>query len=415
MRRLRRVVCAASDGLLSAAPLSAFASTLHSSLMTEIAIPFFRPAIGEDDIEAVTTALRSGWLTSAGNVRQFEAELAVAAGARHVNVVNSATAAMHLALAAWGVGPGDEVITTPYTFVSTATVAVHCGARVVFADVREGDFNIDPEQIERAVTPRTKAIIPVHFAGEPCRMDEIMDIARRHGLKVLEDAAHAIGSAYRGRPIGSIGDATAFSFYATKNITTGEGGALATDDEDLSNRVRELTLHGLNRDAWNRYGPGGNWRYDVASFGFKDNMTDFAAALGRSQLRKIDQLREARTRVVQRYFANLGGEERLRLPSFDEANQQAWHLFVVRVQESSAVPRDEVIRQLAARGIQTSVHFIPVHTFSAYQSLGEWKEGDFPVAERCFAGAISLPLFPTMTDAEVDTVSEALLEIVRGG
>jgi dTDP-4-amino-4,6-dideoxygalactose transaminase len=245
-------------------------------------------------------------------------------------------------------------------------------------------------------------------------MDAIMEIAARHRLKVLEDAAHAIGSAYRGRPIGSIGDATAFSFYATKNITTGEGGALATDDESLSQRVRELTLHGMTRDAWNRYDPGGNWRYDIVNFGFKDNMTDYAAALGRSQLKKLERFRVARTRAVQRYFANLRQEEHLQLPAFDEANLQAWHLFVVRVRDSAPISRDDVIRALAARGIQASVHFIPVHTFQAYGSLGEWREGDFPVAEAASRRAISLPLFPSMTEQEVDTVSEALREILRG-
>jgi dTDP-4-amino-4,6-dideoxygalactose transaminase len=380
--------------------------------VTEQRIPFFRPSIDEADIAAVTETLRSGWLTSAGNVRALEEEVEAYCGAKYVNAVNSATAAMHLALRAWGIGPGDEVITTPYTFVSTATVIVHTGAAPVFADIRWGDFNIDPEQVERAVTPRTKAIIPVHFAGEACQMDSIMDIARRHGLKVLEDAAHAIGTAYRGRMVGSIGDATAFSFYATKNITTGEGGALATDDQELSERVRVLTLHGMSRDAWKRYDAGGSWRYDVTDFGFKDNLTDFAAALGRSQLGRIDALMEGRTAAVQRYFANLADEEHLELPAFDEANRHAWHLFVVRIRDSSPVDRDDVIRALAQRGIGTSVHFIPVHYHSVYRQLGRWQEGDFPVAERAFAGAISLPLYPAMTAAEVDTVTEALREIL---
>jgi dTDP-4-amino-4,6-dideoxygalactose transaminase len=244
-------------------------------------------------------------------------------------------------------------------------------------------------------------------------MDPILEIARPRGIKVLEDAAHAIGAAYHGRPVGSIGDATAFSFYATKNITTGEGGALATDDEDLSSRVRQLTLHGMTKDAWNRYDPGGSWRYDIVNFGFKDNMTDFAAALGRSQLSRMDELRERRTHIVQRYFANLAGEEHLQLPSFDESNQHAWHLFVVRVRDSSPVPRDDVIRELGRRGIQASVHFIPIHTFAAYQGLGDWREGDFPVAERCFKGAITLPLFPSMTDEQCDRVCQALREILH--
>jgi dTDP-4-amino-4,6-dideoxygalactose transaminase len=382
--------------------------------MSGFRIPFFKPAVDEDDIAAVAEALRSGWLTSGPNVGAFEQELAAACSARHVNAVNSCTAAMHLALAAWGLGPGDEVITTAYTFSATATVIVHTGARPVLVDVREHDVNIDPALVEAAITPRTKAIVPVHFAGEPCDMDALMDIAHQHNLKVLEDAAHAIGSAYHGRPIGSIGDATAFSFYATKNITTGEGGALATGDEQLSERVRQLTLHGMTRDAWRRYDAGGSWRYDVAAFGFKDNLTDMAAALGRSQLRKLDTFIEARSRAVARYFVNLRDEEHLVLPRFDEANRQAWHLFLVRVRDTAPVGRDDVIRGLAERGIGTSVHFIPLHFHSAYRGLGEWREGDFPVAERVFRGAISLPLFPTMTDAEVDDVCQAIRELLRG-
>lgn len=383
--------------------------------MTELRIPFFKPAVDEDDIQAVASTMRSGWLTSGPNVRALEAELAEYTGATCVNAVNSCTAAMHLALRAWGIGPGDEVITTPYTFSATANVIVHTGATPVLADIRERDANIDPAAIERAITPRTKVIMPVHFAGEPCAMDEIMDIARRHNLVVLEDAAHAVGARYGDRPIGSIGDATAFSFYATKNMTTAEGGALATEDQALAERMKVLTLHGMTKDAWNRYDAGGSWRYDIVEFGFKDNLTDMAAALGRSQLRKLDWLTEQRTRVVQRYFANLRDEEHLILPGFDEANHQAWHLFVIRVKnEQSPVQRDDVIRKLAERGIGTSVHFIPLHLFTAYQKLGPYKPGDFPVAEHYFEGAISLPLYPTMTDAEVDEVTTALRDILRG-
>lgn len=382
--------------------------------MAELRIPFFRPSISEEDVAAVAETLRSGWLTSAGNVKALEAELATECGAGFVNAVNSATAALHLCLEAWDIGPGDEVITTPYTFVATATTIIHAGADVVFADVRDHDLNIDPAAVELAITPRTKAIVPVHFAGQPCDMDAIMGIARAHGLKVLEDAAHAIGAAYRGRPIGSIGDATAFSFYATKNMTTGEGGALATNDEQLSERVRRLTLHGMNKDAWNRYGPCGSWRYDITEFGFKDNLTDTAAALGRSQLRRLEQLRQGREAAVQRYFANLRGEEHLQLPGFSEGDTHAWHLFMVRVKPSAPVQRDEVIVRMAERGIGCSVHFIPVHTFAAYRALGRWREGDFPVAENAFRGAISLPLFPDMTAAEVDIVCEELRAALRG-
>lgn len=382
--------------------------------MAELRIPFFRPSIDDLDVDAVAETLRSGWLTSGPNVKELEAELADYCGATYVNAVNSCTAAMHLCLAAWGIGPGDEVITTVYTFSATATVIVHCGATPVLVDIRDRDFNIDPEAIERAITPRTKAIIPVHFGGEPCRMDDIMDIARRHGLKVMEDAAHSIGTLYRGRHVGSISDAAAFSFYANKNITTGEGGALATNDEELSERVRVLTLHGMTKDAWNRFDAGGSWRYDIKEFGFKDNLTDLAAALGRTQLKKIERLLDGRARVAARYFENLRDEEHLILPGFDEENRHAWHLFVVRVKnEQSPVQRDDVIRRLAERGIGTSVHYIPLHYHTAYKNLGRWSPGDFPVAEKIFEGAISLPIYPDMTNDEVDYVCDSLRDILH--
>lgn len=382
--------------------------------MVEIRVPFARPSIDEADVAAVVKSLTSGWLTSGPNVAALETELAEYTGAKFVNAVNSCTAAMHLALRAWDIGPGDEVITTPYTFSATGTVIVHTGAMPVFADIRERDANIDPEAIERAITPRTKAIIPVHFAGEPCDMDAICDIANRHGLKVLEDAAHAIGTRYKGTPIGVHGDAVAFSFYANKTMTTGEGGALASDDEEFSNRVRVLTLHGMTRDAWKRYDAGGNWRYDIVEFGEKDNLTDLAGALGRQQLNRLEAFIEARTRAAQRYFANLADEEHIILPHFAEENRTAWHLFVIRIKDSSPVPRDEVIRRLAERGIQTSVHFIPLHYFTAYKKLGRWQQGDFPVAERFHEGAISLPMYADLTDEMVDEVCTALRDILRG-
>ncbi len=381
--------------------------------MVELRIPFFRPDVDEDDIAAVTETLRGGWLTSGPNVAAFEEELAAYTGAEHAVVVNSCTAAMHLALVGWDIGEGDEVITTPYTFSSTVSVILQTGARPVLVDIRSPDRNIDPEQIGRAVTPRTKAILPVHFGGEPCAMDEILEIAKSRDLKVLEDAAHAIGSAYRGRRVGAIGDATAFSFYATKSVTTGEGGALTTNDEELAARVRSLSLHGMTRDAWGRYDRSGSWRYDVAEIGFKDNLPDPAAALGRSQLRKAERLRAQRAAAVERYCEHLAEEEHLRVPRGSPDNESAWHLFVVHLEPNAPVARDEVIRGLAERGIQASVHFIPIHHLSAFRRLELWGEGDFPVADAAFAGAISLPLFPAMTPSEVDEVCAALREILR--
>ena len=382
--------------------------------MAEHRIPFVKVQLDDADIQAVEGVLRSGWLTTASQVKALEEELAAYTGAKFVNAVNSATAAMHLALAAWDVGPGDEVITSPYTFTATANVVIHCGATPVLVDVRESDANMDPELIERAITPNTKVILPIHIAGEPCDMDAIMDIASRHNLKVLEDAAHAIGTIYKGRPVGSVSDAAAFSFYANKTMTTGEGGALATDDEELSLRVRRLTLHGMSRDAYNRYGAGGTWRYDIEEFGFKDNLTDIAAALGRTQLQKLESFIEERTRVAQRYFANLRDEEHLILPAFTEENRHPWHIFMIRVKDTAPVTRDEVIAGLTERGIGTSVHFIPLHYHTAYKKLGRWQEGDFPVAERFFAGEITLPMYPELTNAEVDDVCQALREILHG-
>lgn len=382
--------------------------------MAEQRIPYVKVQLDDDDIAAVEGVLRSGWLTTASQVKALEEELCAYTGAKFVNAVNSATAAMHLCLAAWDLSPGDEVITTPYTFTATANVVIHCGATPVLVDVLDGTANIDPAAVERAITPKTKVILPVHIAGEPCDMDALMALARPRGIKVLEDAAHAIGSLYRGRPIGAVSDAAAFSFYANKTMTTGEGGALATGDEELSTRVRRLTLHGMSRDAYNRYGAGGSWRYDIEEFGFKDNLTDIAAALGRAQLTKLESFIEGRTRVAQRYFANLRDEEHIILPSFSEENRQPWHLFMIRIKnEASPVQRDDVITQLGERGIGTSVHFIPLHYHSAYQRLGRWAKGDFPVAERFFEGEISLPMYPAMTNAEVDEVCEALREILH--
>ena len=381
--------------------------------MVELKIPFVKVELDEGDIAAVEGVLRSGWLTTASQVKALEEELATYTGAKYVNAVNSATAAMHLCLAAWDLGPGDEVITTPYTFTATANVVIHTGATPVLVDVREADANIDPELIERAITPNTRVILPVHISGEPCDMDAIMDIARRHNLKVLEDAAHAIGTFYRGRPCGSLSDAAAFSFYANKTMTTGEGGALATDDEELSARVRKLTLHGMSKDAYNRYGAGGTWRYDIEEFGFKDNLTDIAAALGRSQLGRLEQFIEERTRVAQRYIANLRDEPDIILPAFSEENRHPWHIFMVRVRDGAGATRDDIIRGLSERGIGTSVHFIPLHYHTAYKKLGRWKEGDFPVAERFFAGEVTLPMYPGLSNAEVDEVCQAIREILH--
>lgn len=376
-------------------------------------IPFFRPAIGDEEINEVVDSLRSGWLTTGPKVARLEEDFRSYVGSRHAIAVNSGTAAMHLALAAAGIGEGDEVITTPLTFASTVMVIHHQGATPVLADVSIDDYNIDPAAIERCVTPRTRAIMPVHYAGQPCRMDEILSIASRHNLLVIEDAAHAIGASYRGRPVGSLGDATAFSFYATKNMTTGEGGMVTTDNDELAEKVRLLTLHGMSRDAWRRYEARGSWYYEIVLPGFKYNMTDLQAAIGIHQLAKIERLTEARRRVAELYTSLLGHLEELRLPATRPDVVHAWHLYPIWLDTSQlTLDRAGFIEQLRQRGILPSVHFIPIHHHPWFQQEYGWRPGDFPVTDRIYEGLVSLPLYPQMTENEAWRVAQAVIDII---
>jgi dTDP-4-amino-4,6-dideoxygalactose transaminase len=375
-------------------------------------LPFHRASIGEEEMHAVLEVLQSGWLTSGPKVTAFESAFAGSIGATHALAVNSCTAALHLALAACGIGDGDEVIVPTMTFAATGEVVQYLKARPVLVDCAEKSFHIDPQQIEQAVTPRTRAIIPVHYAGYPCEMDAIMDIACSRGLKVIEDAAHAFPASYKGRMIGNIGDITCFSFYATKTITTGEGGMMTTENSEYAERIRKLALHGISRDAWNRYTAKGTWRYDIIEAGFKYNLSDLQAALGLSQLAKADRLRDRRSAIAKRYSLGLTSLNAFSPPP--EANDEghAWHLYVVRVNPGCLrIGRDQVIEELKAREIGTSVHFIPLHLHSLYQKSLGYRAGQFPNAERHFAHAISLPLFPDMTDEEIDRVITALGEI----
>ena len=376
-------------------------------------LSFSPPSIGPEEIEAVVETLRSDWITTGPKTQRFEAAFAEHAGAPYALAVNSCTAAMHLALAAWGIGPGDEVITTPYTFCSTANVILHVGARPVLADVCPDDLTIDPAAIAAAITPRTKAILPVHFAGQPGRMDDLLALAARHGLLVLEDAAHAVGARYRGRPVGSLGDATAFSFYATKNLTTAEGGMLTTADAALAERARRLGLHGMSRDAWKRYSVEGSWFYEVVEAGFKYNMTDIQAALGLVQLGKQPVFQARRAAIVAAYAAGLGDLPALQLPTARPEVDHAWHLYGIRLRPGALrITRAEAIEELRRRNIGASVHFIPLNLHPYYREHLGWAPGQFPVAEAAYAGAISLPLHPRLTDADVADVVAAVREIV---
>ena len=395
--------------------------------MNDEPVPFHRPSITSAERDAILGVLDSGWLTTGSRARAFEDAFAAFVGSRHAVALNSATAALHLALVGRGVGAGDEIIIPTYTFASCGEVIQYCGARPVLVDVEPGRLTMDPARTESAVTDRTRVLMPVHFAGLSADVRALQAVASGHGLDVIEDAAHAFPTrvaAAGGRFAGTFGVAGAFSFYATKTITTGEGGMLVTDDDALAADVRQLSLHGISRDAWKRYAADGSWYYEIERLGFKDNMTDLAAALGLAQLSRADEMREARERVARRYLAELASlEDRLQLPEAGAPGEHAWHLFVVRLRSDAALGdvradgdlrsrRASVIDRLRSVGIGTSVHFIPLHRHPLYRDMG-WRPDQFPVAERAYAGAISLPIFPDMTEDQVDRVIEALAAAVR--
>ena len=376
-------------------------------------IPFHQPSIDERDIDAVTEVLHSGWITSGPRTREFEREFAEHVGASHAVAVNSCTAALHLALAGEDLGPGDEVITTPYTFIATVEAICYLGARPVLVDIEPVTRNIDPSAIEERITERTKAIVPVHIAGLPCDMDPILEIAERHGLAVIEDAAHSLPASYKGRSIGSIGKATCFSFYATKNLTTAEGGMVTTSNPELAERYRRMSLHGIDKSGWKRYEFGGSWFYDVQEMGYKYNLTDMAAAIGLTQLEKLDQFDRRRCEIADRYARRLHGIEGLELPHTLPDRHHAWHLYIIGVTGRCGSSRDELIQRLSEQGVATSVHFIPVHYHSYYGRQLGYRRGEFPHAESAFQRAVSLPLYPAMADEDVDYVADAVRRILR--
>ena len=377
-------------------------------------LPFHRPCIDQEEIDAVVETLRSGWLTMGPKTRAFEEAFAASVGAPCAVAVSSATAGLHLGLDGLGVGPGDEVLVPTLTFTSTAATVLHTGARPRLVDCEPDTLNLSVADALRKWTPRTKAIVPVHFAGHPCDMDAIQDAARAHGTAVMEDAAHALPASYRQRTIGTIGDLTVFSFYATKNLTTGEGGMVTTADEALADRLRARRLHGMTRDAWRRYSKEGSWRYDVGYPGFKYNMTDLNAAMGLVQLKRLATLQAARQRIVEQYRAALADVDAVELPTCRPDVQHAWHLFVVRVRPHCLrIDRDQVIQELTEAGIGTSVHFIPLHEHSYYREALGVSAAELPEATAQWQRIISLPLYPGMKAGDVDRVADALRAIAR--
>jgi dTDP-4-amino-4,6-dideoxygalactose transaminase len=377
-------------------------------------IPYNRPSIGEDEIAEVVDTLRSGWLTTGPKVARFEEAFRAYVGAPHAIGVSSCTAGLFLALAAAGIGPGDEVITTPFTFCATVNVIVQQGATPVLVDISPDDYNINPDLIEAWITPRTRAIIPVHYGGQPCRMDEILDIARRHQLLVIEDAAHAHGARYNGRLIGGFGDVAVFSFYATKNMTTGEGGMVTSHLEPLAERIRLLSNHGMDANAKHRYDARGSWYYEVLAPGYKYNLTDIQAALGLHQLRQLESFLARRTEIAARYSEAFSTIDRVLVPRARPEVRHTWHLYPIQVQTGgNASARDRFIARLRDRGIGTSVHFIPIHYHPYYREGFGFRKGDFPVCEAVYEGIISLPLYPRLTDEEVERVIDAVREAAR--
>ena len=375
-------------------------------------LPFAPPLIGEEEINEVVATLRSGWITTGPKTKRFETNLAAYLGASGALALNSCTAALHTALVTLGVGPGDEVITTPLTFAASVNVIEHVGARPVLVDVEADTLNIDTAMVERAITPRTKAIIPVHFAGHPVDLDPLYDAAQRRGLAVLEDAAHALAARYKGRLIGSGENPVAFSFYATKNLTTGEGGMLTGSPEFLE-RARLISLHGMSRDAWKRYDKGGKWYYEVLYPGFKYNMTDIQAALGLWQLKKLPGFEERRRAVVALYDQAFAQEDALETPVERPEVEHAWHLYVLRLRlEALRIDRDQFIEELTNRNIGTSVHFIPIHLHPYYRDKYAFTPQSYPIAYSNYRRMISLPLNVRLSDADVADVIEAVRDVV---
>lgn len=378
-------------------------------------IPFARPDITELEIAAVTDVLRSGWLTTGSQTKEFESRFAKRVGAQHAVAVNSCTAALHLALEAVGVGPGDEVIIPTMTFAATGEVVQHLDALPILVDVLESDHTLDPSAVERAMSARTRAVIPVHFAGKACHMREIMELASEaSNCVVIEDAAHALPAACDGATIGGLGDITCFSFYATKTLTTGEGGMATTDNGAWVERMRMMSLHGISHDAWRRYSDSGHWYYEIINAGYKYNISDIASALGLSQLARLDDMHSRRRAIAAAYRAGFAENEAIELLDPGNESEHAWHLFVIKViPEVLSCDRDTLISQLNGAGIGTSVHFIPLHMHPHYRNTFGYNPTSFPTALDCYQRSISLPIYSNMKDEEVERVISIVNELTN--
>ncbi|MBK8023994.1 MAG: DegT/DnrJ/EryC1/StrS family aminotransferase [Chloroflexi bacterium] len=378
----------------------------------ETFLPFALPDIDQREIDAVTEVVASGWLTTGPKTVEFEKQFAAYLGVKHAVAVNSATAAMHLALEAIGLQRGDEVITSTFTFAATAEVVRYFDAKPVFVDVQRDTLNIDPSLIEAAITERTKAIIPVHVAGQSADLDAIHAIARKHDLRVIDDAAHALPTHYKGRLIGAISDMTSFSFYATKTLATGEGGMITTDNDEWADRCRVMRLHGMSKDAWKRYTGEGSWRYDIVAPGFKYNLTDIASAMGLVQLSKIQAMFTRRVEIARAFDAAFAGHPALITPPLYADSTHPYHLYILRLNlDALTVNRSQFMEHLRQANIGASVHWIPLHMHPYYVQTYGYTPEDFPIAAEEGMRCISLPIYSRMTNSDVEDVITAVRDI----
>jgi len=373
-------------------------------------IPFHKTYTTDDEINAVVEAMKSGWLTMGPKTVEFEEKFKEYVGSDHAVSLNSATAALHLALKAIGLKRGDEVIIPTNTFISTAEVVTYFDALPVLCDIEENTHNIDVSKIKSLITDKTKAIIPVHFAGQPCDMDEIYILAKEYNLKIIEDAAHALPSKYKGKMIGALekSDITCFSFYATKTLSTGEGGMATTFHEEYAKKIKINRLHGISKDAWDRYSSKGSWYYEVVDNGNKYNTTDMNAALGLEQLKKLEWMSEKREKIAKKYTHAFKNNNNIDVLFIKNDRETSWHLYVIKIDN-----RDEIIEKLKDLGIGCSVHFIPIHKHPFYQKKYGFNNDDYPVSNKVFEKSLSLPIYPSMNDEDIEYVIENILKLVN--
>jgi perosamine synthetase len=397
---------------------------MEKTTVSDDFLPFALPLIEEEEISEVIDTLRSGWITTGPKVKLFEKEFAEYIGCKHAIAVNSCTAALHLALEAIGIQEGDEIITSPMTFAATGEVIQYFKARPIFVDIDSKTMNLDMGLLENIVKRRCesgnrgklKAIIPVHYAGYPCDMDALMALTSKFDLRIIEDAAHAFPTSYKRRIIGTIGDITCFSFYATKNITTGEGGMITTENEEYADRMRIMSLHGISKDAWKRYTAEGSWYYEIIAPGYKYNLTDIAAGLGITQLRKVDAFLKRRMQIAEMYHEAFQELKELDLPLANEGEEgttHSRHLYVIRLNlQRLQIDRNKFIDELRRRGIGTSVHFIPLHIHPYYRETYGYQPDDFPVAYETYKRIVSLPIYAKMSDGDAQRVVEAVKDVI---